>query len=78
MNVPHIEIKQKGIATEIFIDGQKVKGVRKVSFERDFTNLAPVLQLEFLATDMSIDGVIVPDLPDALKPFYEKKDCPTE
>ena len=78
MNVPHIEIKQKGIETEIFIDGQKVHGVRKLKFEYEHTNKAPVLQMEFLATDMKIDGVMIPDLPEALKPFYVERNCPAQ
>lgn len=76
MKEPHIEIKQKGIVTEIFIDGQKIHGVRKVKFEYDHANHVPVLQMEFLATDMEIDGVMAPSLPEVLKPFYVERNCP--
>ncbi len=73
-NAPHIEIKQEGMTANVFIDGQKVNGVRKINFEYECTNCIPVLQLEFLATDMAIDGIIAPDLPEVLKPFYKKVD----
>ena len=73
MAIPHIEIKQDGIVTEVFIDGKKVDGVRKISFEREQSNDVPVLKMEFLASDMKINSTIVPDLPDVLKPFYELK-----
>ena len=78
MKEPHIEIKQKGIATEIFIDGQKIHGVRKVKFEYDQKNRAPILQIDILATDMEIDEVMVPALPEVLKPFYVERNCPAQ
>ena len=71
---PHIEIKQKGIVTEVFIDGQKIHGVRKIKFEREQSDRAPVLQMEILATDIGIDCVMVPDFPEVLKPFYVERD----
>lgn len=72
MQVPHIEIKNIGIFTEVFVDGKKINGVRKVKFEHGVPN-APVLQLELIATDMAIDTKNIPELPDVFKPFYEKK-----
>lgn len=69
----HIEIKADGIFGEVFVDGQKVNGVRKVSYELCVDNKAPVLKLELLATDMTIDSNgVVPELPDVFKPFYKR------
>ena len=72
MEKTHIEIKQNDMKTEVFINGRKIEGVRKVSFEHDSAK-RPILQLEFLATDTTIDCIRIPELPDAVKPFYEKK-----
>lgn len=69
MKTPHIEIKQRGMKTEVFINGNKVDGVRKVGFEHDCSH-KPVLHLELLATDMAVDCMRVPELPDVSKPFY--------
>lgn len=71
-NAPHIEIKQNGMLTEIFVDGRKINGVRKVSFEYSCDNLLPVLKLDLLATDMAVDATLVPELPEVFKPFYKK------
>lgn len=74
----HIEIKTKGLFGEVIVDGQKVNGVRRVSFDLCVDNKAPVLKLELVATDMVIDSRgVLPALPDIFKPFYKKIE-PTE
>lgn len=77
MSAPHIEINQDGITAEIFIDGKKLNGVRKIGFEYECKNHVPVLKLELLATDMSIDTQVIPELPEVYKGFYKKIE-PTE
>lgn len=77
MSTPHIEIKQDGITTEIFIDGKKLNGVRKIGFEYENKNCLPILKLDFLATDLAIDGQFIPELPEIFIDFYKRKE-PTE
>ena len=72
MKIPHIEIKQEGVLTNVFIDGQKITGLRKISFQHESGNSAPVVQMEFLATDMSIDASVIPELPEIFKGFYKQ------
>lgn len=69
----HIEIRVNGTFGQVFVDGQEVHGVRKVSFELEVKTKCPIVKLELVATDMTIDGSgIVPELPDLFKPFYRK------
>lgn len=72
-SAPHIEIKTNGaMETEIKIDGQKVSGVREMKlFQKG--NGIPTLSLEFLATDVSFDGIAVPELPEVLRDWYVRK-----
>lgn len=77
MNAPHIEINQSGVTAEIFVDGEKLNGVRKICFEYECKNHVPVLKLELLATDMTIDTQVIPELPEVYKGFYIKIE-PTE
>lgn len=76
--VPHIKITTGNncCSTEIFIDGKKVKGVRKVSFCKTAGTL-PILQLDLLATDMEIDAAMIPALPEIFKPFYVERNTDT-
>ena len=62
-------------STEVYVNGQKVEGVRKVYFKHE-AGESPIIQMEFLATDMAIDAKMIPALPEVLKPFYTKRDCP--
>lgn len=68
-------VNEGGIYTEIFINNKKVNGVKAVRFSQDAGNF-PVLQLDFSITDIEIDVATIPDLPEILKPFYEKRNNP--
>ena len=72
IKAPHIEIKTNNCRTEVFVDGEKLDGVRKVSFERK-AGTAPILHIDLIATDMTIDAVMIPILPEVFRPFYESK-----
>lgn len=72
MKVPHIEIKTKGCKTEVFVDGEKMHGVRKVSFGHQ-AGIAPILHIDLIATDMEVDAYTIPALPEIFQPFYEEK-----
>lgn len=72
MKIPHIEIKQEGVLTNVFIDGQKITGLRKISFQHEAGNNAPVVQMELRAADMAIDTNVIPELPEIFKGFYKQ------
>ena len=76
--MPHIKITTGNdcCSTEVFIDGKKVEGVRKVSFCKTAGTL-PVLQLDLLATDMEIDAKVIPALPEIFQPFYIERNIDT-
>lgn len=69
----HILIKTSGIRTELFIDGKKVDGMRKITFEKKAGEV-PVVCVDLKATDMEIDGELIPELPEVFKPFYILKE----
>jgi hypothetical protein len=48
--------------------------VTRFSFGRDASKTElPILHLDVIGTDMSIDSACIPELPDIFKPFYERK-----
>ena len=70
----HIEIKSRGIFGQVFVDGKKINGVRKVSYEISIDGKVPIVKLELSGTDVFIDSNgAIPELPDVFKPFYERK-----
>ena len=75
MRIPKIKIETTGIITRIFVDGQELKGVRAIEFKHSAdTNRNPVLSIDLIASDMEIDAVLVPELPEIYKPFYKEKE----
>lgn len=73
MAIPKIKIKQEGIRTLVYMDGEQIHGIRGIHFDRTVDGECPILKLDILATDMEIDCVAVPELPDVLKDFYVRK-----
>ena len=71
--VPHILIKSDGCFSDIYVDGKKIEGVRKISFlhETGVNNNIPIISVEFPARDVVLDCRLAPSLPDFYKPFYE-------
>ena len=69
-NIPKIEIRQKGILTEIYIDGTRLNGVRGFSISQKGGQM-PILSLDLLACDMTIDTACIPALPDVFQGWYE-------
>lgn len=66
---PKIEISQKGIFTDIKIDGQPITGVRAFSISQKGGQL-PTLSLDLLACDMTIDMTCIPKLPEVFEAWY--------
>lgn len=59
MSNPRIEIKQsdgeQGIFTEIYVDGHKLKGVRRFELKQEVGNSIPVLTVDLNAINFSTD-----------------------
>lgn len=73
--VPRIELKVKGIHTEVIIDGKPLEKVRSVCFIHKSGEL-PVLSVDFAAADLYMDGEFVPSLPEVFRPYYKHKETP--
>lgn len=58
MNYSNIKIKTDGAFSEVFIDGQKIKGVRRLEFTHGAGG-KPILKLDLNALDLSVDGKIL-------------------
>lgn len=68
-----IQIKQEGSKTYIILDGKDISNmVRAFSFEKDASKKGlPVLKLDVISTDVSVDGACIPELPEIFKDFYK-------
>lgn len=71
-----VEIKQDGCRTHIILDGKDIsRMVQRFSFGMDATkNETPVLKLDVIATDLSVDSACIPALPDIFKPYCKPVD----
>lgn len=88
MKTPHIEIKTDGITgTEIFIDGEKLKGVSGIKFLQSYKENGglPELQIDLKATNVTLDAKMLPALPPPFQGHYlpistllESEDIPDE
>ena len=58
MEYSNIRIKTDRAFTEVFIDGQKIKGVRRLEFTHGAGG-KPILKLDLNALDLSVDGKIL-------------------
>ncbi len=70
VEVPHIEIKIDGRNTKIFIDGKELKGIRSYCLSQNSETKLPILQINLLAMDLSIDTKMIPALPEPYSPYY--------
>lgn len=72
---PKVRIESKGCVTKIYVDGVEVNGVRRVSFLHDKeSDACPVLRIELLAEQITIDTSQIFALPEAYHPFYVSAD----
>ncbi len=80
MAIPHIEIKQDGVFTKVFVDGKELHGIRNICFRHSVDDMdsVPVLKIDLIACDVDIDTRIVPDLPEFFKPYYVAKEPPVD
>ena len=73
INPPKIETKTDGTKTVVKINGEEINKVRGVLFKQEPGDV-PIVQIDILAVDMTIDADVIPALPDVFKPFYELKE----
>ena len=73
MKSPNIVIKTNGINAKLFLDGKEIPCVRGYTIKHDAANL-PVLQISLLATDVTLEGDMLPALPEAYRDFYVSKE----
>lgn len=71
MGFPKFEISTDGVITTIKCDGKVVKGVRAFALSQKAGEI-PILTLDLNATDLSVDGTMLPELPEVFRPFYEE------
>ena len=67
---PKIKIKNEGVGTKIVVDGQELRGVRGFSLSQKGGEF-PVLTLDLIACDMTVDTACIPALPDVFSAWYE-------
>lgn len=73
--LPQIHIENKGCVTKVYVDGVELNGVRRVSFLHDREkDDCPVLRIELLAEQITIDTAQIFALPEAYHPFYVSAD----
>ncbi len=58
MRMNHIEIKNKGILAEIFIDGHKLSGVRSYELKQS-SGEVPTLTVDLNALNISVDETVL-------------------
>lgn len=68
--IPHIEIKIDGIVPKILIDGKELKGVRSYCLSQNVITRVPILKIDLLAMNLSIDTKLIPALPEPYQPYY--------
>ena len=62
MAFSRIEIKSKetggngSVFTEVFLDGKQIHGVRGIRFENSVNKKIPIVTLDLVGLDVSIDG----------------------
>lgn len=71
--IPHIEIKIDGVDTKILIDGKELEGVRSFGLVQDSKIPVPILHINLLAMDLSINAKTLPALPEPYQSLYVPK-----
>ena len=67
-----IKLVSKKGNTEIFIDGHKINGVRYVEFLHSTRGTIPILNLELVSTDITLDTDVMPTLSNGYKIVSDK------
>lgn len=73
IHFPHVQIKNEGPVTEVYVDGTKLAGVESVKFVHDpkhSANHQPTLEIRLLTEKITIDAPVGPSLPEIYHPAY--------
>lgn len=68
-----IEIRESETKTEILINGVNIADKCSSYMVEHLPGKPPVLHLTLPASEMMLQGRLVPELPEVFKPFYEPK-----
>ena len=72
-DLPKIRIEVKnGFGTQVFVHDKAIDGIREIRFKKTGGEL-PVLEMEFMACDVEINGQWLPRLPKMFEEHYERK-----
>lgn len=72
-DLPKIRIEVKnGFGTQVYVNDEEVEGIREIRFKKTGGEL-PVLEMEFMACDVEINGQWLPRLPKMFEELYESK-----
>ena len=71
-SLAHVEIKREESITTVTVDGQKLRGVRSVSFSQKAGGL-PILEFELVCEKVSIDSAILLHVPEVYKSHKAKE-----
>lgn len=72
IELPKVRIEVKnGLGTKVFLDDKEIEGLREVRFRKTEHDI-PVMEMEFAACNVEINGQFLPQLPDSLKGFYRR------
>lgn len=66
-------VSEKNGTTHLFQDGNEIHGIKSISFTHDAMSDKPELKVIFANDNIEIDSLLVPELPEFYKPFYERK-----
>lgn len=68
--MPHIKIDTCN--NLVLVDGIKLEGVRQIDFNQQ-AGSDPTIKIELLACDMELNSSVIPELPEVLSPYYERR-----
>lgn len=71
----NVKIQSNGTETHVFVDGQEIKGLQRVSFSHDVTHM-PKVTLDIFPHSVTLDGWCVCELGKEL--VQSEKSSPVE
>lgn len=73
--LPRIVIQNKGRVTKVFVDGEELKGVKRVKFSHGALDTEfPIVNVELLAEQIRLETAQIFALPEVYHPYYVSSD----
>ena len=73
--LPQVVIRNKGRVTKVFVDGEKLKGVKGVKFSHGALDTEfPIVSIELLAGQLRLETAQIFALPEVYHPYYVSSD----